>query len=294
VNTPPSHPSEHEIHIRPNQGWFAVDWKGLHDYRDLLFLLVRRDFVSRYQQTILGPLWFIINPLISAIMNTLVLGVVIGVPTDGVPATLFFLAGQITWGYFGSLLDSTGGTFTNNAHLFGKVYFPRLIVPLAQAMSNLINVGIQMLSFIAIYIIFKMHPSPDTQFGFNYPMLAMVPVFVIHMGVLGLGAGMIISSFTAKYRDFRYLTGFLQSIWMMASAVMYPLSTLLMKVPAKWQWAVSLNPMVSIVEGMRKALLGAGTFNLNFYLISAGISVVLFFVGLMLFQRSSRSFVDTI
>ena len=287
-------PSEHEIHIRPNQGWFAVDWKGIHDYRDLLFLLVRRDFVSRYQQTILGPLWFIINPLVSALMNTLVLGVVIGVSTDGTPSMLFFLAGQITWGYFGGLLDSTGGTFTNNAHLFGKVYFPRLIVPLAQAMSNLINVAVQFLSFLVLFAFFKLHASPGTTFGLNYPMLAMLPVFVVHMALLGLGAGMIISAATAKYRDFRYLTGFLQSIWMMASAVMYPLSTLLTKVPEKWQWAVSLNPMVSIIEGTRVALLGHGTFNLHFYLISAVISIVLFFIGLMLFQRSSRSFVDTI
>jgi lipopolysaccharide transport system permease protein len=293
VNTTERQP-EFEILIRPNQGWFAIDWKGLRDYRDLLYLLVRRDFVARYQQTILGPLWFIINPLVSALMNVLVLGKIIGVPTDGTPPTLFFLCGQITWGYFSGLLDSTGNTFTNNAHLFGKVYFPRLIVPIAQAISNLINIGIQLIAFFALYAYMKFFPPEGTHFGADLPTLALVPVFIVHMALLGLGAGMVISALTVKYRDFRYLTGFLQQIWMMASAVMYPLSVLFSKVPEKWHWLVVLNPMVSIVEGTRVAFLGAGTFQPVYYGISAGLSVIIFFVGLMMFQRSARSFVDTI
>ena len=285
---------EIEIHIRPNQGWLNLDWRGLLEYRDLLFLLVRRDFVSRYQQTILGPIWFIINPLVSAVMNVLVLGVVIGVSTDGTPALLFFLCGQISWGYFSSILDSTGNTFIGNAHLFGKVYFPRLVVPLAQAISNLINFGIQLIAFLAIWTWLKIHPPAHSTFAIDGSLLALFPVFVLHMAILGLGAGMVISAFTVKYRDFRYLTGFLQQIWMMASAVWYPLSTLFNKLPEKWHWLIVLNPMACIIEGTRRAFLGAGTFVPYYYAISAGITVVVFALGLVLFQRSARTFVDTI
>ena len=283
-----------EIHIRPNQGWLNVDWKGLLDYRDLLFLLVRRDFVSRYQQTILGPIWFIINPLISAIMNVLVLNVVIGVSTDGTPPLLFFLCGQITWGYFSSILDSTGNTFIGNAHLFGKVYFPRIIVPLAQCLSNLINFGIQIAAFFAIWGWLKINPPAHAHFALDLPTLALFPLFIVHIAVLGLGAGMVISAFTVKYRDFRYLTGFLQQIWMMGSAVWYPLSKLFEKLPEKWHWLLVLNPMASIVEGTRRAFLGAGIFDPAYYAVSAGITLIIFMVGLMLFQRSARTFVDTI
>lgn len=287
-------PSNIEIHIRPNQGWFSLDWKGLLDYRDLLALLVRRDFVARYQQTILGPIWFVINPLISAIMNVLVLGVVIGVSTDGTPALLFFLSGQITWSYFSSILDATGNTFIGNAHLFGKVYFPRLVIPLAQALSNLINFAIQLASFFFLWTWFRLHPSPNTHFALDPSVLVLFPVFILHMAILGLGAGMIISAFTVKYRDFRYLTGFLTQIWMMASAVWYPLSRLFEKLPEKWHWLVVLNPMASIVEGTRRAFLGAGAFVPAYYFVSLGLSLLVLFVGLMLFQRSARTFVDTI
>ncbi len=283
---------DYEIRIKPNQGWFTIDWKGIRDYRDLLFLLVRRDFVSRYQQTILGPIWFVINPLVAALMNMLILTGILDVKTDGVPAVLFFFCGQIAWSYFAGLLDSTSNTFLANAHLFGKVYFPRLVVPIAQALSNLINFGVQLLAFLALYMAVKIK-SPDS-FGFNGPMLGLFPLFIVHMALLGLGAGMIISAFTAKYRDFRYLTGFLQNIWMMASAVMFPTSKLLEKVPDHLEWVLALNPMISIIEGTRLAFLGAGTFNLVHYLISLGVSIVIFFVGLMLFQRSARTFVDTI
>ena len=293
MNTTES-PKKIEIHIRPEQGWFNFDWKGLIDYRDLLFLLVRRDFVSRYQQTILGPLWFVINPLISAIMNVLVLGVVIGVSTDGTPALLFFLCGQITWSYFATILDATGNTFTGNVNIFGKVYFPRLIVPLASAISTLFNFGIQLASFLAIWGWMKLHPSDKFHFALDPTTLALFPLFLIHMAALALGAGMIISTFTVKYRDFRYLSGFLTQIWMMASAVWYPLSRLFEKLPEKWHWIVILNPMACIVEGPRRAFLGAASFNPTYYVISAGLTLVLFLVGLILFQRSARTFVDTV
>jgi lipopolysaccharide transport system permease protein len=293
VSTPEIQPAI-EVHIRPNQGWLNIDWKGLLDYRDLLFLLVRRDFVSRYQQTILGPIWFILNPLISAVMNVLVLNVIIGVSTDGTPAMLFFLCGQITWGYFSSILDSTGNTFIGNAHLFGKVYFPRLIVPFAQVLSNLINFGIQLLAFLAIWGWLKINPPAHTHFALDYSLLAFFPFFIVHMAVLGLGAGMVISAFTVKYRDFRYLTGFIQQIWMMASAIWYPLSKLLEKLPEKWHWLIALNPMASIIEGTRRAFLGEGHFDSSYYAISAGITVVISLIGLVFFQRSARTFVDTI
>lgn len=283
-----------EIRISPKHSWFDLDWRGLYDYRDLLFLMVRRDFVSRYQQTILGPLWFIINPLISASMNVLVLGVVIGVSTDGTPGILFFLSGQIIWTYFSTLLDSTCNTFVANAHLFGKVYFPRLVIPFSQALSNLINFGIQFLSFMALWTWFWLHPSDKYHLALTPGMLVLFPVIVAHMALLALGAGMIISVLTVKYRDFRYLISFLTQIWMMASAVWYPISTLLKKLPENYHWLIALNPMASIVEGTRLTFLGAGSFNTTYYLVSAGLTAVIFFVGLTLFQRCARSFIDNV
>lgn len=281
-----------EISIRPNQGWFNIDWKGIHEYRDLLILLVRRDFVSKYQQTILGPLWFIINPLITTIVFTLVFGKVVGVQTDDTDPTLFYMSGLVAWTYFSSLLGSTSATFTGNAHLFGKVYFPRLIVPLATAVSHLFTLGIQLFTFVLMYAVIKYRGSiPNLA---PNGLLILMPVFIVHMAMLSLGVGMMLSAWTAKYRDFHHLSGFLVQLWMYATPIIYPLSSLNKKLPVGWEWLGALNPMTVIVEGFRVSTMGRGTFTYGSYGISLGISIALFFVGLMMFQRAARTFVDTV
>lgn len=281
-----------EIYIRPNQGWLNIDWKGLRDYRDLLILLVRRDFVSKYQQTILGPLWFIINPLVTTIVFTVVFGRVVGVSTDGMDPTLFYMCGLVAWSYFSGVLGSTSSTFTGNAHLFGKVYFPRLIVPLGLATSTLFTFAIQFLTFCTIYTVFHFNGkaaglAPNS-------MAFLLPLFVLHMAMLALGVGMALSALTAKYRDFHHLSNFLVQIWMYATPIIYPLSSLQKKLPAGLEWIGVLNPMTMIVEAFRYSLMGRGTFNYGYYALSFGLSAVMFFVGLMLFQRAARTFVDTV
>jgi lipopolysaccharide transport system permease protein len=271
-----SHSSEFEIHIRPNQGWLSIDWKGLRDYRDLLILLVRRDFVSKYQQTILGPLWFVINPLITTIVFTVV----------------FYMCGLVAWTYFSSVLGSTSTTFSGNAHLFGKVYFPRLIVPLAMAASHLFTFGIQLLTFVTIYIIY--HFTGRAEGLMPNSMLLLMPVLILHMAMLALGVGMGLSALTAKYRDFHHLSNFLVQIWMFATPIIYPLSSLEKKLPAGFEWLGVLNPVTMIVEAFRYSLMSRGTFNYGYYALSFGCSAVIFAIGLMMFQRAARTFVDTV
>jgi lipopolysaccharide transport system permease protein len=287
-----SHSSEFEIHIRPNQGWLSIDWKGLRDYRDLLILLVRRDFVSKYQQTILGPLWFVINPLITTIVFTVVFGTVVGVSTDGMNPTLFYMCGLVAWTYFSSVLGSTSTTFSGNAHLFGKVYFPRLIVPLAMAASHLFTFGIQLLTFVTIYIIY--HFTGRAEGLMPNSMLLLMPVLILHMAMLALGVGMGLSALTAKYRDFHHLSNFLVQIWMFATPIIYPLSSLEKKLPAGFEWLGVLNPVTMIVEAFRYSLMSRGTFNYGYYALSFGCSAVIFAIGLMMFQRAARTFVDTV
>ena len=284
--------TEFEIYIRPNQGWFNIDWKGLRDYRDLLLLLIRREFVAKYQQTVLGPLWFIINPLLTTVVFSVVFGGVMNVATDGINHTLFYMGGLVAWTYFSSVLSTTAGTFTGNAHLFGKVYFPRLIVPIAMAASQLFTFVIQLFTFIAMFVVYHYTGRAD---GLAPNMVIfMLPVLVIHMAMLGLGVGMALSSLTAKYRDFHHLSGFLVQLWMYGTSIIYPLSTLMKKIPAGFQWLGILNPMTMVVEAFRYGIMGHGTFNALYYTISFVVSFIIFIVGLMLFQRSARTFVDTV
>jgi lipopolysaccharide transport system permease protein len=293
MNTVTTQPADMEVRIRPNQGWFAIDWKGLHDYRDLLYLLVRRDFVSKYQQTILGPLWFIINPLITTVVFTVVFGRIVGIQPDGnTPSGLFYLSGLLAWNYFSGVLGSTSNTFTGNAHLFGKVYFPRLVVPLALAVSNVFSFFIQLFTFGLLYGYYIFTGAAGDAHVTSYVLL--VPLLLVHMAALGLGVGMILSALTAKYRDFHHLAGFLVNLWMYGTPIIYPLSQLLEKIPQGWGWIAAVNPMTMVVEGIRYAFMGAATFDMRYYLLSLGISCIIFFVGLMLFQRTSRTFVDTV
>lgn len=278
------------VTIKPSQSWITLDLKSLLAYRDLLVILVQRDFTAKYKQTALGPIWFFINPLITTVVFTLIFSQVIGVSTDGIPPLLFYMAGNLGWGYFSTVLGSTSNSLAGNAGLFSKVYFPRLIPPLALTLSGLFALSIQLLTFFGFYLKYLLYPAAG--FTVAGPSLTwlLFPVLIAHMAILGLGVGLCLSALTAKYRDFQHLQGFLVNIWMYATPIIYPMS----RIPEAYRWLASINPMSAVVETMRFIFLGAGHFSLPSYLLSFGLSVVLLLIGLFAYQRSARTFVDTV
>lgn len=283
------HPSPYELRIRPNRNWVRLDWRGLWQYRDLLLLLVRRDFVSRYKQTILGPVWFVLQPLLMTATFTVVFGTVAQIPTDGVPSVLFYLCGLLGWTYFSQNFQSTSTALIGNAALFRKVYFPRLIAPLAAVLSNLFAFAIQLVSFLAIYAFYKSFTQAGQQFGMRWEVIAL-PLIVLQIALFSLGVGLWLSALTVKYRDFQHLSSFLIQIWMYATPVIYPLS----RVPEKWRWIAILNPMTMPVETMKHVLLGTGSSNPDYLAVSVAGTLVTLVSGLLVFQKVERTFVDTI
>lgn len=282
---------KYELLIRPTKGWLTVEWRDIFAYRDLLWQLVQRDFTARFKQTVLGPLWFILNPLITTVVFAIIFGRVMGASPDGVPALLFFNAGLIAWNYFSSLLGSTGNTLQGNVHLFSKVYFPRLIVPMAQVFSNLIGLVVQLFTFgiLALYVWMTDPAFGSLDFGWS---ILWLPLLLVHIAILALGCGLFLSAITAKYRDLQNILGFIINSLMLLTPVMWPLSTLRAKFPQHYESFMILNPMISIVEAFRLALIGVGSFSPGYYAISAISSTLLLFAGLALFQRAARSFVD--
>jgi lipopolysaccharide transport system permease protein len=277
------------IVIEPNRSWFRIPWREILQYRDLWLLLVRRDFVAKYKQTILGPLWFIIQPLLMTVMFTIVFGRIAKIPTDGLPRPLFYLCGMLAWSYFAECIRATSTVFVTNARLFGKVYFPRIIVPVSIVTSNLIAFVIQLATFLGFWIYFKFFTEAGQHFS-PTPYLFALPFLLLQTGCIGLGVGLWMSSMTAKYRDFVHLTGFLTQLWMYATPIVYPLS----EVPEKWRWLSALNPMTGIVETYRYAFLGAGTVEPHYLIISAVTTLVLLVTGILLFERTERTFIDTV
>ena len=281
--------SNFEIHIRPNQSWLGVDLRAIWEFRDLLLLLVRRDFVARYQQTALGPAWAIVQPLVMTLVFTLVFGKFAGISTDGLPPMLFYLCGLLAWNYHALTLQQTGSTFTLNAALFGKVYFPRLIIPLSVALSNVISFLIQVGMFGLFWFYFKFFTSAGAHFSSGLGAL-FLPLLLLHVAVLSVGAGLLLSCCTAKYRDLQHLLPLIIQVWLYLTPVIYPLS----KVPSRYQWIIALNPMTAPVEMIRRVLLGEGVVDLGQYLYSLGASGLLLIAGVMLFQRTERTFIDTV
>jgi len=272
--------------IRPTSGWFELHLGELWKYRDLVYLLVRRDFVAQYAQTILGPLWFLIQPILTTLMFTLVFNRVARLPTDGVPAHLFYMAGIVAWSYFANCLNRTSTTFSANAHLFGKVWFPRLAVPLSVVLSSLFAFVIQfalLLALVGVEAIRSGSPLPG-------PELLLLPLLVAQMGVLGLGCGILISSLTTKYRDLANLVAFGVQLWMFATPVVYPASRL----PERWTWLLVANPMAPVTEAFRWIVLGAGTVTSAQLAASAALTLAVLVAGVLLFTRIERSFMDTV
>jgi len=272
--------------IRPVTGWFDINLGALWRYRDLIMLFVRRDFVSIYKQTILGPLWYLIQPIMTTLIFTVIFGNVAQISTDGLPPVMFYLSGVVAWRYFSDCLQNTSNTFVGNAHIFGKVYFPRMTVPLSVVISNLIAFAIQLVLFSAFWIYFY---SKGSAIQLQLAAL-LLPLLILQMAALGLGCGIIVSSLTTKYRDLTHLVGFGVQLWMYATPVVYPSSI----IPEKYHWLMALNPMAPIIEAFRYVLLGVGTVNAGDIVTSAVMTLLLLFVGVVLFSRIEKSFMDTI
>ena len=273
--------------IEPQRSLFDLRLGELWHYRDLVKLFVRRDFVSVYKQTILGPLWYLIQPLLTTVIFTFIFGSIAKLPTDGLPTFLFYMSGTVVWAYFADCLNKTSVTFVNNSNLFGKVYFPRMAVPVSILISSLITFLIQFALFVAFIFYFMARGTP---IHFNWLWIALSPVLILIMAGLGLGFGIIVSSLTNKYRDLRFLITFGVQLMMYATPVIYPVSS----IPARFQWIILANPMTPIVETFRYAFLGAGDANLGLLLYSFGFMVVVVILGSVIFNRVEQTFMDTV
>lgn len=279
----------YEIIIKPNRNWFYIDWAGFLHYRDLLFLLVRRDFVARYTQTILGPLWFIIQPLITTVVFTIFFNRIAKIPTDGLPPMLFYLCGLLVWNYFANSLERTSLSFIDNSQLFGKVYFPRLIVPLSNLISNLFAFGIQLAAFLAFYFYFKFFTVAGAYIKPNVYIFAL-PLLVIQTAAFSLGVGLWMAALTAKYRDLSFLMGFLIQLWMYATPVIYPVSA----IPGRWRFILALNPVAAIMDLYRCAFFGTAYLSYKYLLISVLVTIFVLLSGIFAFNRAERTAIDTL
>ena len=275
--------------ICPQQNWLSIDWKSIVEYRDLLFLFVRRDFLSRYKQTILGPLWFIIQPILMTLMFTVVFGKVAQIPTGGTPHLLFYLSGLMMWNYCSQVFVLSSTTFKDNAHIFQKVYFPRLITPLSVSISNFFTFCIQFATFLSFLAYYHFGSIGNFQANLQWQSL-LLPLLVIQTALIGLGIGLWMSVLTAKYRDLSHLIPFLTQLWLYATPVIYPLA----QVPDKYAWILKLNPMCAVVEIIRKGFLNTGGVTASEYSVSIAITLVMLVSALLLFQRIERTFVDTL
>lgn len=275
--------------IKPKTGWFEINLKELWQYKDLIFMFLKRNFNSAYKQTILGPLWFLITPLLSSSMYTLVFGHIAGISTDGVPQFLFYLCGNTAWGYFSSCLTSTASTFTSNAYLFGKVYFPRLVSPITNVIYALLSFFVQMLVLIAAMIIFAMRGEVVV----SNVHLIFLPILILQMALLGMGVGIIISSVTTKYRDLTILIGFGIQLWMYGTPVVYPISQV-QSISPKIEMLLWLNPAAPIINNFRYAMLSCGEMNYGYWGISWIVTAVFLFLGLLIFSKIEKTFMDTV
>ncbi|MEZ7497278.1 ABC transporter permease [Flavobacterium sp. Arc3] len=275
--------------ITPKNKFFSLNLKEVWQYRDLLMLFVKRDVVTAYKQTVLGPLWYLIQPLFTSITFTIIFNNLAGITTGTVPPFLFNLAGITVWNYFTACLTGTSNTFGSNAGIFGKVYFPRIIVPISIVVSNLLKFGIQFFIFIVFYIYYYFQGA-----AISLNILSLLfPALIILMGVLGLGLGMIISSLVTKYRDFSYLIGFGVQLLMYVSAVVYPMALVAAKMP-EYVWLVKYNPLAYIIESTRYMLLNVGELSVFGLLYTFMVTMIVFLVGILIFNKTEKSFIDTV
>lgn len=278
-----------DLEIRPKRHAFDINFKEIWDYRDLLRMFVKRDIVTVYKQTVLGPIWFVVQPILTTAIYIVVFGNIAKIPTDGVPMILFYLAGIVIWNYFSEAFNTTAKTFTENANIFGKVYFPRLIMPMSKVVSGLIKFGIQLAFFLSVYAYYIITGSSAIEPNWT---LLLLPVYVLIMAAMGLGAGIIFTSMTTKYRDLTFLLTFGVQLLMYATPVIYPISTL--EQGSKLWTVIMANPLTPLVEGFKYAFLGQGYFSWLALGYSALFTAVLLVVGIVIFHRTERNFIDTV
>ena len=279
--------NNYHIHISSSHSWMKLNLKEVWQYRDLIYLFTKRNFVVSYKQTILGPAWIFLTPLFSSIVQAFVFGGIAGIKTDGVPMMLFYLCSNAIWAFFSSCLTNNANTFTANAYVFGKVYFPRLTTPISNVLSSMIRFGIQMLLVMGFMVYFLAQGAVSP----NWSAWLMIPVELAHLGILGMGFGIIISSMTTKYRDLTVLVDFGVQAWMYLTPIVYPLST----VTEGWmKTLLMINPVTSAVEVLRFAILGKGTIAFGFYGLSWVITLAVALLGIMIFNKVERNFMDTV
>ena len=272
--------------ITSSRSWFDLNFREVWKYRDLIVLFVRRNLIANYKQTVLGPLWFIIQPLATTLMFTIVFGKIANIPTDGLPQFVFYMSGVVCWGYFSICLTETSETFNANAGMFGKVYFPRVTVPISIVITNIFKFLIQFIVFLG-FMFYFMAQGAAINPGL---MVLFLPLLVFQMGMLSLGLGVFISSMTTRYKDLRYLVGFGVSLAMYATPVIYPLS----EVPEKYRFLFYLNPMSGVIEVFRKGFLGVGQIDPIMLVIGWVMTIFIFFIGFILFSRIEKTFMDTV
>ena len=275
-----------DLVITPRKKWYDLQLRDVWHYRDLIALFVRRDFVSRFKQTILGPLWLLIQPILTTLVFTVIFGQIARLPTDGLPQMLFYLSGTVLWNYFSNCLTGTSNTFISNAGIFGKVYFPRLVTPISIVLSSLINLSIQFVLFLVFSLYFFLQGAQIHLTAWAWTL----PLLILLMAGLGLGFGIIISSLTTKYRDLSYLVGFGVSLWMYITPVLYPVSS----IPQRLRWIADVNPITPVVETFRAGFLGAGDASWLRLGYSAAFMVVVLFIGIVIFNRVEKTFIDTV
>ena len=280
-------PNDKISHIEPKKKWLDVDLRGLWRYRDLYYMYIKRDIVTQYKQTILGPLWYIIQPLLTTIMYMFVFGGLAGISTDGIPQPLFYMAGITMWNYFSTCFTSCSEVFSHNANVFGKVYFPRLVVPLSSCTSNLIRMLIQLLMFIAIYIYYI--ATDQFAASLSLPVL-LFPLFILMTGLHAMSWGLLFSSWTTKYRDLKFLISFGIQLLMYATPVIYPLSF----APERYRFILELNPLTPIFEAFKYSCLGTGTFSFIGLIYSLIFLCVTMFFSVIIFNRTEQRFMDTV
>lgn len=274
--------------IESNHSLYKLNLREVWQYRDLVFMFVKRDFISSFKQTILGPLWFFINPIMTTIVFTFVFGNIASLPTDGIPPVLFYLAGNTLWGYFSTTMLSVSNVFTGNAGIFGKVYFPRLVTPISTIISSFMRLGIQLVLFWTVlgYFIYRGEVQPN--------MWALLsPVLIIFLALFSLGLGMIFSSLTTKYRDLSLLLGFGVSLFMWLTPVILPTSLVKQKL-GSYSYLADLNPLTPIFECFKYGFIGSGDFNMARLMISFGFIIIILLVGIVIFNKSEKSFIDTV
>lgn len=279
--------NDHHTHITSKHCWYDLKLKEVWQYKDLIVLFTKRSFQVTYKQTILGPAWIFLNPFITSVIYTLVFGEIAGIATDGVPKILFYMSGTAIWSFFSSCVTRNARTFTSNAHVFGKVYFPRLTVPLSNVLSSIIQFCIQMimLGFFFVYFLIQGQVEP------HWELWPFIPLILIVLGVIGMGVGIIVSSLTTKYRDLSILVNFGVQLWMYGTPIVYPLSTLS---EGMMKSVIMINPVTLPVELFRYILLGQGTINVNFLIWPVIFAIIVAVFGIMIFNKVERTFMDTV